>query len=156
MAAIETPQERPVVVTVVGGDRIASSHQLGDLTMLCHSQLDLPPGFIVRRIRFDYPEHVGERVNQFLSKCPMPSSDQLELLLRLSVETGNALREHFGQVVASLDLGALDQTQQQRVALRWRNVLELSGVQHLRLGGKVADLGRSEPRKERTLVAEHF
>jgi hypothetical protein len=86
----------------------------------------------------------------------MPNMDQLELLVRLRVKADDTFREHFGQVIASLDRSALHQAQQQRVPLGRRDVLQLSGVQHLGLSSKVADLRWSPPREQRTLVTEEL
>ena len=77
-------------------------------------------------------------------------------MLRLHVETRNALQEHLGWVVAPLDLGAVDQTQEQRVALGLGDVFQLAGIEHLRLRGEVADLGGSQASQNAALVANHF
>src|SRR5207253_10700765 len=95
-------------------------------------------------------------VDQFLSQRPVPGSDQLELLMRLRVKARDTFREHLGQVIASLDLGALHQAQQQRVALGRCDVLQFGGVQHLGLTSKVADLRCAQPVEKRTLVAEQL
>src|SRR5713226_7251618 len=153
MASIETPQERQVVVAAVRGDRVAASQQLTDLAMVCYSGLDLASYFGIGWVRFHDPQQASVSINSSVSA---PGPYQLELLLRLRVKAGDTFREHLCQVIASLDLSALHQAQQQRVSLGRRDVLHLSGVQHLGLTSKVADLRWSQPREQRTLVTEEL
>ena len=121
-----------------------------------HRRLNLAPEFGVGRIRFDGAQHVGERIDELLGQCAVSRANELELLLRLDVESCDPLQEYLGEIVTRLDLSTLDQAQQQRVSLGRGDVLELGGVEHLRFGGKVSDFGRRQTSQELALVAEHF
>ncbi|HLZ21161.1 MAG TPA: hypothetical protein VKQ30_03465 [Ktedonobacterales bacterium] len=58
------------------------------------------------------------------------------------------------QVISRLNLRALDQAEQQRVALRRADDLELGGVEHLGLGGEVTHFGGCQAGEHQAFVAE--
>ena len=142
--AIKAPHQGPIVVMVVGGHLLVPLPQRFGAPMRFQQVADTVAqrGFLVFRDVDRLVEDLGEDCQHLLFQLAMLLVQLFEPLFGGVGGVPHALEEHLDQLVARLDLGVMEETEEQAIAPGL--MMDIADVAHVEGGGlrgKLLNLG---------------
>lgn len=138
---VNGPEQRQLVVTMPGGNRLALLCQFLDTPLPREKGPDLVSEEIIRRFAPRGDQHLPENGDQRLLHCTVLIAQCREFLLGSRLRAPDAEQKHLDQLVAAARSRLTDQGQQQGVPLAFLHVEKLADLEHGGFGGELADLG---------------
>ncbi len=139
---MDRPEQREVVLAVVGSYRLASLRQCLDSTLFGKQIPNLFTRFGICFTVFGGLQNPTENGDQTLFSFTISLLKSFELLLCCGLSLPDPPKEHLDQFVATARSGLLDETEKQGVAFAWAaDIQEITHFHGGSFGCKLSELG---------------
>ena len=141
IGAKEAPHQRAVIVVVIGGDLLIVRAQCRGSAMRGQDLPDaLPQRWIILGGLHRLIENLGKDRQHLLFEFPMSVLEGAQMLVGGGGHALHAFEEHLHHLVAGLDLGLREETEEEAPAPRRLDVAHVPDCEGVRLCSKLPDL----------------